>query len=123
MVIQYPTRPTGFDEAWKLLRTLSGKTLFTLAQAKPFKVLRVDSDSITIRPLEGRTEISISKHALESTRQALETKRQLRQTELEGFTPRRTAYTSTIVATLPEVVAKTGPVTLYWRGEEKTLQK
>lgn len=76
----------------------------TLDRRKPFDVIEVDTNTLTILPHSTRIERPIRREGIETAYRRLMTTGQLTIKEIEEeYTPRSQVYTATILAGMPDV--------------------
>jgi len=110
------------DEAavWKAIETLQGRTLYTLAQHKPFTVARVTADVIELKAGPEGERRAITRSEALAVWQALTQEGELpmaAMTERKLLKFLNESYMAAILAALPGVTYRTQPVRLFYRKE------
>ena len=99
---------------WDEIKKLTGRTVKTLDQKKPFDILDVTEHAMLICPQETQTERPISRDEIEKAYRHLEAIGQITRTEIrEKFSEYNPAYVAAILAELPNVRHSTRPIKLW----------
>lgn len=98
---------------WDEIKKLSGRTLKTLDQRKPFEVVYVSENSAIVLPLSTKKERPIQRIGIENAYRRLVVTGRLASTEIEAeFAPRNPVYVSAMLAEIPGVDYKVKPIVL-----------
>ncbi len=106
------------DQVWNEIRKLKGRVLNTLDQHKPFTVVSITDETITVLPQSTGKERPISRDGVENAYRHLFATGHLTLAELESdFTPRNPVYVAAILTELPGVQHQANPIRLYLSKE------
>jgi hypothetical protein len=99
---------------WIEVEKLKGQTLTTLDQRKPFDIVEITENTITVRPHKSETDRQISRDAIEGACKRLITAGEITRTEIHSdFSEFNPAYVVAILAALPEVKHSIRPIRLW----------
>jgi len=100
-------------DIWFEISKLSGQTLKTLDQRKPFDVV-VHREAVIVRPHKNKIERQISREAIENACRKLFDAGEITRAEIrEGFSEFNPAYVAAILAALPNVHHSIRPIRLW----------
>ena len=100
---------------WDEIRNLKGRTLKTLDRRKPFQVVEVTENTVTVLPLETGKERPIPRTGIENAFRHLVVTGRLMLAELEKeYTPRNPVYAAAMLAELPGVKYGLRPIRLHY---------
>lgn len=101
------------NQIWDEIRKLKGRTLKTLDRQKPFTVVAVTYDKVTVIPQSTGKERPISREGVENAYRHLLVTGRLTLAEIEkDYAPRNPVYVAAILAELPGVQYKVKPIRL-----------
>lgn len=101
------------SQLWSEIKNLNGRTLRTLDRRKPFEILTVTENIVTVFPHSTRKEWPIPRAGIENAFRRLTVTGRLTLAELESeFTPRNPVYTAAILAEMPGVQCRLKPIRL-----------
>jgi hypothetical protein len=104
-------------DLWHDIRQLNGCTLSTLARRKPFDIVEISNNSITVRPHSTGKERPVPRTGIENAFQRLITIGEITLADLEAdFTPLNPVYTAAILAEMRGVKVYLKPTRLKWDG-------
>ena len=96
---------------WVEINKLTGQTLRTLDQRKPFDVVKVTEHAVIVRPHKSEIERPISRDAIENACKRLVVVGEITRTEIHSeFSEFNPAYVAAILAALPEVKHSIRPI-------------
>ena len=99
---------------WTEIEKMSGQTLVTLDQHKPFDIVDVTDHVVIVRPHKTGVERKIPRDNIESAFQKLLALGQLTRSEIrEEFSNFNPAYVAAILAQLPNIKHSTKPIRLW----------
>ena len=102
------------SQLWVEIRELKGRTLHTLDRRKPFSVVNVTENTITVLPRSTGKERPIQRSGIENAFRRLTVTGRL--TLKEEFTPRNPVYTAAFLAEMPGVSWYVKSIRLTWSG-------
>jgi len=103
------------NQLWDEIRKMNGLTLKTLDRRKPFDIVAVTENTITVLPLSTQKERPIPRAGIENAYRRLTVTGRITLKELEDeFTPRNPVYTAAILAEMPGVKWYVKPIRLKW---------
>jgi hypothetical protein len=103
------------EDIWAEIKRLKGETLSTLARRKPFKIVSVTDNSVTVMPLSTNKERPVPRAGIENAFQRLITIGEINLADLEAdFTPLNPVYTAAILAEMQGVKVYLKPIRLKW---------
>ena len=107
------------DQFWPKIASLNGLELKTLARGRPFDVISVSKETVTLSPVVSGVERMIPRTDLEEAFQALLQRRELTTIEIaEEISTFNATYISALLAALPDVAVCQGPVRLIFMGHQ-----
>jgi len=102
---------------WPVIENLVGKTLTTLAQDKPFEILKVSNNEVVILIHSTNKERKIQKKNIENAAKYLFSHRTLTRKQIRKlFSEPNPAYIAVILSKLPGVIYENRPITLIYRN-------
>jgi hypothetical protein len=105
------------NELWNEIMKLKSNTLHTLDRRKPFEIVAVTENTVTVLPHSTRKERPIPRAGIENAFRHLTVTGHLTLTDLEKeFTPRNPVYTAAILSEIPGINWFVKPIRLTWSG-------
>lgn len=99
---------------WDEIKKLTGQTIYTLDQRKPFDIVVVTEHAVIVRPHKSEIERQISRDAIESALRRLLAAGEITRTEIHSeFSEFNPAYVAAILAELPNVKHSIRPIKLW----------
>ena len=99
---------------WIEINKLTGQTLRTLDQRKPFDVVKVTEHVVIVRPHKSEIDRQISRDEVENACKRLITNGEITRIEIHSeFSQFNPAYVVAILAALPEVQNSIRPIRLW----------
>ncbi len=103
---------------WNEISNLKGRTLKTLDRHKPFEIVALTENVVTVLPKSTGKERPISREGVDNAYRHLTVTGRLSLTEIENdFAPYNPVYVAAILAELPGVRYTIRPITLHFRSE------
>jgi hypothetical protein len=103
---------------WIEINKLTGQTLRTLDQRRPFDVVDVNEHAVIVRPHKNEIERYISREAIENAYRRLVVAGEITRTEIHSeFSEFNPAYVVAILAALPNVQHSIRPIRLWIIGK------
>ena len=103
---------------WIEIEKLTGQTLVTLDQRKPFDIVDITDHAVTVRPHKTGAERKIPRDNIEGAFKKLLAIGQLTRSEIrEEFSNFNPAYVAAILAQLSNVKHSTKPIRLWIVGK------
>ncbi len=107
------------DPIWPCICQLRGRELKTLAFGRPFEVVDVGDDRVTLSPTVSGKHRVIRRSIVEDAFTALVDRRELTSIEIaEAFTPYHAVYVAALLAAIPDVAVCQRPVRLIFVGHQ-----
>lgn len=101
-------------QIWNAIRKLKGRTLKTLDRRKPFTIVAITDNTVTVLPLSTGKERPIARVGIENAFRHLQTTGQLTLAEIEKeYASRNPVYVAAMLAELPRVQYRQNPIRLF----------
>ena len=101
---------------WERVVGLRGKTLETLGRPRPFTIVEVTQNGLEVRVSTGNVRYIPRPNVESSWAQLLRNKELTLDDIRENHTKANPAYVAAVLAEMPGVTKKTGPIRLSLRG-------
>lgn len=101
------------SQVWNEIRKLKGRTLKTMDRRKPFTIVAITDETVTVLPQSTGKERPISRAGIENAFRHLMVNGHLTLAEIENdFAPRNPVCVAAILVELPGVQYKLSPIHL-----------
>lgn len=105
------------DEFWNQIAQMEGQMIYTLAQKKPFRVVRVSEKAVTIE-IEDDTSSSLARDNLEAAYVQLRDEGEVSRSAIERHHRFNSSYAVAVLACFPDVQFQTRPIRLSYNPKE-----
>lgn len=105
------------DEFGNQIAQMEGQMIYTLAQKKPFKVVRVSEKAVTIE-IEGDTSSSLARNNLEAAYAQLRDEGEVSRSAIERHHRFNSSYAVAVLACFADVQFQTRPIRLSYNPKE-----